>query len=188
MSQDTQLLDSFEKTLQLGLERICEGAGLLEGELLQSDDIDSKWEEYIKDYVADAVQNFNGYPEAALAWAGFLGMGVAHNWDCNWTLHRHDSYRDYYGARGWDDMDEHILRGVLGLNLDSPETMKISDTLQSCALATLGLIRHEGIEPQTATGFYALTRSYSVFYRIGEGIELRRLGYKKEAVDPASLK
>ena len=85
-------------------------------------------------------------------------------------------------------MDEHILRGVLGLNLDSPETKKISDTLQSCALATLGLIRHEGIEPQTATGFYALTRSYSVFYRIGEGIELRRLGYKKEAVDPASLK
>ena len=164
MSQDTQLLDSFEKTLQLGLERICEGAGLLEGELLQSDDIDSKWEEYIKDYVADAVQNFNGYPEAALAWAGF------------------------YGARGWDDMDEHILRGVLGLNLGSPEAKKISDTLQSCALATLGLIRHEGIEPQTATGFYALTRSYSVFYRIGEGIELQRLGYRREAVDPASLK
>ena len=162
MSKDTQLLDSFEKTLQLGLERICEAAGLLEGGLLQSDDIDSKWEEYIKDYVADAVQNFNDYPEAALAWAGFLGMGVAHNWDDNWTLHRHDSYRDY----------------VLGLNLDSPETKKISDTLQSCALATLGLIRHEGIEPQTATGFYALTRSYSVFYRIGEGIELRRLGYK----------
>ena len=59
MSKDTQLLDSFEKTLQLGLERICEAAGLLEGGLLQSDDIDSKWEEYIKDYVADAVQNFN---------------------------------------------------------------------------------------------------------------------------------
>lgn len=188
MSKDTQLLDSFEKTLQTGLERICEGAGLLEGGLLQSDDIDSKWEEYIKDYVADAVQNFNDYPEAALAWAGFLGMGVAHNWDDNWILHRHDSYRDYYGARGWDDMDEHILRGILGLNLGSPEAKKISDTLQSCALATLGLIRHEGIEPQTATGFYALTRSYSVFYRIGEGIELRRLGYKKEAVDPASLK
>ena len=89
----------------MGLMRVCSGAGLLGDELLSSEDIDSKWEEYIKDYVADAVDNFNEYPEAALAWAGFLGMGVAHNWDANWTFHRHDSYRSYYGNRGWDDMD-----------------------------------------------------------------------------------
>ncbi|HIT47644.1 MAG TPA: hypothetical protein IAC35_07295 [Candidatus Cryptobacteroides merdipullorum] len=61
---------------------------------------------------------------------------------------------------------------------DSPEAKKISDTLLSCALATLGLIRHEGIETQTERGFFVLTRSYSVLYRIGAGIELQRLGYK----------
>lgn len=187
MSEDSALLDHFEKTLEMGLIRICESAGLLSAGLLESEDIASKWEEFIKDYVADAVGNFNEYPEAALAWAAFLGMGVAHNWDDNWKWHRKDKYTDFYGTRGWDDMDEHVLHGILGLDLDSAEAKKISDTLQSCALATLGLIRHEGIEPQTATGFYALTRSYSVFYKIGESIELQRLGYRKEAVDAASL-
>ena len=156
--ENKELLDNFEKTLQMGLMRVCSGAGLLGDELLSSEDIDSKWEEFIKDYVADAVENFNEYPEAALAWAGFLGMAV--------------------GNRGWDDMDEHILHGVLGLDLQGKEAKKISDTLQSCALATLGLIRHEGIEAQTATGFYALSRSYGVFFRIGAALELFRLGYK----------
>ena len=122
--ENKEFLDNFEKTLQMGLMRVCSGAGLLGNELLSSEDIDSKWEEYIKDYVADAVDNFNEYPEAALAWAGFLGMGVAHNWDDNWTFHRHDSYRSYYGNRGWDDMDEHILHGILGLDLQGKEAKK----------------------------------------------------------------
>ncbi|HBH20520.1 MAG TPA: hypothetical protein DDX33_00425 [Rikenellaceae bacterium] len=181
--EDTFFLDNYEKTLQMGLSRICSSAGLIGDELLSSEDIDSKWEEFIKDYVADAVNNFNDYPEAALAWAAFLGMGVAHNWDTNWTFHRHDKYSDYYGTRGWDDMDEHIIHAVLGLPLDGAEAKKITDTLQNCALATLGLIRHEGVEAQTSTGFYVLTRSYTVMFRLGAAIELYRLGYKKVAVN-----
>ena len=72
-------------------------------------------------------------------------------------------------------MDEHILRDLLCL----PEQIgkKISDTLDSCALAALGLIRHEGIEAQTELGFYVLVRTYSVLFRIGAAIELQRLGY-----------
>ena len=67
--EDSAFLDNYEKTLQLGLSRICSGAGLMGEDLLSSEDIDAKWEEFIKDYVADAVENFNDYPEAALAWA-----------------------------------------------------------------------------------------------------------------------
>lgn len=186
MMEDSVFLDNYEKTLERGLRRICEGAGLMGGELLSSEDIDGKWEEYFKDYVADAVENFNGFPEAAIAWAGFLGMAVAYNWDDNWMFHRHDGYKAYYGNRGWDDMDEHILHGVLGLDLQGAEAKKISDTLQSCALATLGLIRHEGVECQTSTGFYVLARSYAVLFRIGAGIELHRLGYKKVLAAPGA--
>ena len=181
--ENNEYLDNYEQRLELGLLRICEGAGLLESELLRSEDLDQTWEGYIKDYVADAVSNFNDFPEAALAWAAFLGMGVAHNWDTHWTHHRHDSYESYYGSHGWDDMDEHVLYGILGLQRDSQQAKKISDTLQSCALACLGLIRHEGIQTETAQGFYILSRSYSVFYRIGASIELKRLGYKKVAVN-----
>ena len=147
--KDTELYDRYERTLEDGLVKICRGAGLVGDMLLRSDDIDARWDDYIKDYVADAVENFNIYPEAAISWAGFLGIAVAHWWDADWQGHKDDPYRSFYGTRGWDDMDEHVLRDLLGLKLDSPEAKKISDTLLSCALATLGLIRHEGIETQT---------------------------------------
>lgn len=175
--QNMEILDNFERVLEEGLLKLCKNAGVISDEILSSPDIDDKWDSYIKDYVGDAVENFNEYPDAAIAWAGFLGMGVAHNWDTDWAAHKDDLYESYYGSRGWDDMDEHILRDVLSLG---PEDEKhYSETLNSCAAATLALIRHEGVEAQTADGFYILVRAYSVLYRIGASIELQRLGYKK---------
>ena len=177
--EDTRDLDRFEQLLEDGLLKICSGAGLLPGELVRNPDLDALWDVYIKDYIADAVVNFNEYPEAALAWAGFLGLGTAWAWDAGWQKYKDRPYRKWYGSRGWDDMDEHILRDVLGLPLDSHEAKKISDTLQSCALAVLGLLQHEGVETQTSRGFYLLARAYTVLYRVGAAIELDRLGYKK---------
>lgn len=159
--EDSLFLDSFETTLQNGLIKVCQGAGYLEEGLLESPDLEAKWEEYIKDYIADAVENFNDYSEAALAWAAFLGMGVANLWDRNWEKYSGKPYSFYYGSRGWDDMDEHILYELIGL--DSEKGKRLSDTLESCALATLGLLRHENIETQTARGFYCLSRAYTVF-------------------------
>lgn len=176
-----QFLDSFETTLQNGLIKVCQGAGYLKEGLLESPDLEGKWDEYIKDYIADAVHNFNEYPEAALAWAGFLGMGVASAWDRNWDNYRDKPYTFYYGSRGWDDMDEHILYDFLGL--DSDKGKRLSDTLESCALACLGLLQHESIETQTARGFYCLSRAYTVFYRIGVSLELERLAYRKVLIN-----
>lgn len=176
-------LDNFEKTLRDGLVKVCRSSDLLPDELLESIDLENKWnDDFIEAYVADAVGNFNDYPEAALAWAGFLGMAAANDWDADWEKNSSKEYSDYYGEKGFDDMDEHILRDVLGIPLESPEARHISDTLNSCSMATLGLMRHEGIETQTAQGFYALARAYSVFFSIGVGIELHRLGYKKVPV------
>ncbi len=177
--EDTRDLDRFEQLLEDGLVKICSGAGLIPAELVRCPDVDALWDVYIKDYIADAVVNFNDYPNAALAWAGFLGLGVAWGWDADWQRYKDRPYRRWYGARGWDDMDEHILRDVLGLPLDGAEAKKISDTLLSCALAVLGLLQHEGVETQTARGFYLLARAYTVIYRVGAAIELHRLGYRK---------
>ncbi len=179
---DSAYLDNWEHLLEEGLLKLCNGAGLLDGEVIGSPDLEAVWNSYIKDYTADAVENFNSYPEAALSWAAFLGLGVAHSWDTDWGIYKDAPYTAYYGSRGWDDMDEHILRDLLHLSLDSHDAKKISDTLLSCALAALGLIRHEGIETQTELGFYILTRSYTVLFRIGAAIELKRLGYKKVRV------
>lgn len=174
---DTEYLDRFESILREGLVKLCRGEGLLgNGKLQNSPDVQNIWtESYLQPYVADAVQNFNDYPDAAIAWAGFLGMAVAHNWDVDWGAHKNDSYQSYYGSRGFDDMDEHILGEVLHLKKDYAG--KVSGTLNNCAQATLGLIRHEGIEPQTSLGFYVLVRAYSVIFEIGAAIEFKRLGY-----------
>ena len=93
MAVNTADLDRYEAVLEDGLIKVCKGAGLLREEFLRSQDIDDKWDEYQQDYVADAVLNFNEYPEAAIAWAAFLGMAVAHNWDTDWEAHKNDSYK-----------------------------------------------------------------------------------------------
>ena len=172
-------LDRFEKTLEEGLLKICRMEGLAD-EMLASPDIDARWDAFIKDYVADAVTNFNEYPQAAIGFAGFLGMAVACLWDRDWELCRNLPYRTFYGPRGFDDMDDHIVQDVLGLGPE--KASKVSSAINSCAIACLELLRHEGIETQTAYGFYALSRCYSVLYRIGEAIELTSLGYHREAV------
>lgn len=179
--EKTEFLDSFETTLQGGLVKVCQGAGYLSEGLMESPDLEDKWNDFIKDYIADAVDNFNDYSEAALAWAAFLGMGVANLWDRNWEKYGLKPYTYYYGSRGWDNMDEHILYDILGL--DSNAGAKLSDTMDSCALACLGLMRHEGIETQTSEGFYCLARAYTVFFRIGASIELERLAYHKVPLD-----
>lgn len=181
MATDTAYLDRYEQILSDGLVKVCQSKGVLSTELLSCPDVEGKWNDYVKDYVADAVENFNDYPEASLAWAAFLGMGVANNWDKDWDAHKDDSYSSYYGSRGWDDMDENILYNRL--HLDPEWAAKVSSAMESCAAATLGLIRHEQIEPQTELGFYILNRSYNVMFRVGESVELERLGYKKVRID-----
>lgn len=180
---DRENLDRFEQVLQDGLLKICDGAKMTCG-LMFSPDFDDRWENLIKGYVADAVNNINGYPEAAVGFAAFLGMAVANQWDKDWEKFRSRKYEFYYGVHGFDDMDEHILYDFLKLDKDSDTTKKIIDTVQSCASATLGLLEHEQIELQTEYGFYALARCYTVLFRIGASMELKRLGYRNERVNP----
>lgn len=179
-------LNGFETALEQGLVKICRTCELLGDENLDdgrpfvSPDIEECWERYVKDYVADAVSNFNEWPDAAIGFAGFLGMAVAYNWDRDWLSHRNDGYSSYYGGRGFDDMDDHILEDVLAL--DEKDRRYFSDFMISCSTAVQVLLRREQIEPQTDTGFYALVRSYGVMFRIGAAVELNRLGYKKMLV------
>ncbi|MBO6170411.1 MAG: hypothetical protein J6O51_10680 [Bacteroidales bacterium] len=177
---DIQRLNSFESTLQDGLLKLCRSAGFCGDTLLSSPDLEGRWAAFAKDYIADAVENFNSYPEAAIAWAAFLGMGVAHDWDTDWDNCKDKPYKSYYGPRGWDDMDEYILGPYL--HLQPVFSKKLSDTMDSCALAAMGLMRHEGIETWSKDGFYALARIYGTMFRIGACCELHRLGYKMSPV------
>lgn len=179
---DIGFLNRFEEKIQNELLRICTSQGMLEGVLLSTDDIDGHWDVLAPEYVADAVGQIADYPTVSVAWAGYLGMAVAHGWDKNWQECLKTPYKAYYGNQGFDDMDEHIVEHILGLSLDSLEAKKLEGTIRSCAQAAVTLIRREQIEPQSPMAFHVFARAIKVMYRIGAALELNRLGYKFEEV------
>ena len=69
----TEELDKFQQILEDGLLRVCAMSGV-PVEMMGSQDIDDKWDHLIKGYVADAVENYNDYPDAALGHISFDQM------------------------------------------------------------------------------------------------------------------
>ena len=71
----TAIYDAFEAKLRKELIKLCTEYEMMNGRLLHSDDIDAKWDEFGRDYMIDAVHEFNSYPEVALAWSAFSEWG-----------------------------------------------------------------------------------------------------------------
>lgn len=179
----TEYLANFEKRIQDELIALCTSCKQLDGVLLSSEDVEARWEALALDYMADAVAQINEYPAVAVAWAGYLGMAVAHLWDEDWAAHSNDEYVSFYGENGFDDMDEHIMRDILGVPLDAPRAKETEEVMRRCAYLLLSLIRHENIEPQSPMAYYTFARVVKVMYRIGAAMELKKLGYKYEKLD-----
>ena len=177
---DIGFLNRFEEKIQNELLRLCTSRGMLSGTLLATDDVDDRWNVLAPEYVADAVGQIADYPTVSVAWAGYLGLAVAHGWDSNWEACVRTEYRQYYGTQGFDDMDEHIVQYVLGLSLESKEAKELENMIRSCAQMAVTLIRREQIEPQSPMAFHVFARAIKVMYRIGAALELKRLGYKFE--------
>lgn len=181
--KEIEYYDSFESRLTDSLLRLCTGLGMLDGTLLSSEDIDMKWKEFAPEYMADAVPQVNSFPEAAIGWAGYIGMAVAKMWDGDWGKHHSIKYPALYGKRGFDDMDDHITADILGLNLQSTDAGVISRLMLSCAQMTMDMIRHEHIEAQTEKAYHILARGMRAMFRIGEAVELKKLGYRFQKVE-----
>ena len=177
---DIGFLNRFEEKIVNELLRICTSRKMLNGTLLATDDVNGRWEALAPEYVADAVTQIADYPTVSIAWAGYLGMAVAHGWDKNWQECLKTPYNAYYGEQGFDDMDEHIVQHVLGLSLDSKQAQDIEAIIRTCAQTAVTLIRREQIEPQSPMAFHVFARAVKVMYRIGAALELKRLGYKFE--------
>ena len=183
MEENTQYYDAYEANLLQELMKMCASLGMLDSELLNSEDIDQKWKEWAPEYIAEALPEVNSYPEFAIACAGYAGMGVAHWWDADWGRHHSAKYESLHGPRGFDDMDEHIVQNILGLSLDSPEAQQFMNILLCCAQKAVTYIRHEHIEAQTVKAFHIFARTVRVMFKIGAALELKRLGYKFHKVD-----
>ena len=180
---DIEYLNSFERKLLLELVQLCSSYHMLDGVLLETDDINEHWNVLAPEYVADAVREVADYPVVSMAWAGYLGLAVAHGWDTRWSLYAKKAYSEYYGDEGFDDMDEHIVRDMLGLPLDGKEARSIEAMLRSCGEKAISLIRHENIEEQSPMAFHVFARAVKTMFRIGAALQLKRLGYKFHRVD-----
>ena len=168
----------FQERLEKEMLRICTDAGMLEGILLRSEDIDQKWKELAPEYIADGVKEIAAYPTVSIAWAGYIGMAVACWWNRDWKRLKDQPYGVLLGPNGFDDMDDHILKDILGLLPEGKQAQQITTVMQSCAQTAVTFIRQEQIEPQSKRAFYVYARAVQVMFSVGAAVELCRLGYE----------
>ena len=183
MEESVKYYEAYEEKLQQEILKMCKSLGMLDNELLSSEEIDQNWKEWAPEYIAEALPEVNSYPEFAIACAGYAGMAVAQWWDEDWGRHHGEPYDALHGPRGFDDMDEYIVQNILKLSLDSSEAKQLMNILLCCAQKAVTFIRHEHIEAQTVKAFHIFARTVKVLYRTGAAIQLRRLGYKLHKVD-----
>ena len=183
MEENIKYYDTYEVNLQREILKMCTDLGMLDGDLLSSEDIDQKWKEWAPEYIAEALPEVNSYPEFAIACAAYAGMAAAQWWDMDWGRHHNARYETLHGTRGFDDMDEHIVQNILRLTLDSTEAQQIMNILLCCAQKAVTFIQHEHIEHQTVKAFHIFARTTRVMYKTGAALQLKRLGYKFHKVD-----
>lgn len=173
---DIEYLNNYEQKLTENLMRIID-----QQLLLSSEDIDNVWKETAPEYLVDAVPNIAQYPLVAIAWAGFFGMAVAKLWDKDVRLldkvEGVDLYSRIRNARGFDQMDEYIMEGVLGYLPESKTTNQIDDMMHRLAQLCLDSIRHENIEPQTELAFHVYARTLRSIFRTSAAWQLARMKY-----------
>lgn len=174
----------FSNNLMSILLRNATDEGFLAGQILTTEDFDEKWTQIAPEYLADAVQEVIQYPSVSIAWAAYLGMGVALLWDTQWDKHAtaNDTYKLFSIPRGFDAMDEYIMNELFGVDAESKEFTDLETFFRNSAQTALTLIRKENIPPQSPEAYQIFSDTVTVFFRIGASICLHWIGYKYHPV------
>ena len=171
-------VSDYKQRLALHLLDVCHSHGLLEGDLLQTPDLDDKWRQLAPEFLADAIPEFNGYPEAVLAWAAYLGTAVAWGWDTDWEQYSTKDYTFWRGEKGFDCMDEHITEDILGLPLGEDAAVDLAARVGCLGRYAYGFLLHAGLEAGSTDAFQAVLATLEVLYTVAASVELYALGYK----------
>ena len=100
--------NQFEAKISQTLYKICKDKDFMGDHLLESEDIISKWQDLAPEYMVNAVPEFNKYPMVAIAWAAYLGMGLAAVWDKDWEEYStvENLYKIFVEPNGFYNMVE----------------------------------------------------------------------------------
>ena len=168
----------FKRQISKHLQELCRQRGLLKGNLLQSDDFDQVWRRLAPEFLADAVKEFNAYPEVVLAWGAYFGAAVAFCWDKDWQEYAGKGYEFYRGEGGFDYMDEHITADILGFPLGGESARSLADTFRILAGSAYSYLLHSGIEAGSVDAYQSVISAVEAMFVIGASVELDLLGYK----------
>ena len=178
--QQREVLNKYEEVLRSTLIKYFTEKKLLEGQLLEVEELNQKWHDAAPSYMADAVPEIAKYPLVAIAWAMYEGMGIAVLWDKEWNRYENveDIHKMLTEPRGFDCMDEYITEILLCHPLESEEATKLENMIRSMAEMAQMLIRKEGIEAQSVMAFHLFARTTKVMFELGVSVALKSLGYK----------
>ncbi len=178
----SQYLAEFEEKLMVALLRQATDDGALGGQLLAVEELEERWKTSAPEYMVAAVPQIAQYPAVAIAWAGYVGIGASVLWDTDWDSYAEveDLYSLLAKPRGFDELDEYVLEGLLGYKLESEEAQRVEGFMRNAAHLSQTMIRKESIEPQSVMAFHVFSRATKVLYRLGIAIGLRLQGYHYE--------
>lgn len=178
-TEQHELLNKYEEGLRKALTDFLTKEGMMEGRILEVEELNEKWHTSAPSYMVDAVPEIAKYPLVAIAWAMYEGMGAAVLWDKEWN--RYADVEDFHKLltepRGFDCMDEYITEILLCHPLESPEALKVENLVRSTAELALSLIRKEQVEAQSVMAFHVFARTTKIMFELGVSVELKRLGY-----------
>lgn len=169
------------ESLQKRIIDLCTSKKVLDGELFLVEELDEVWKKDAPEYMVNAVPEVKEFPNVAIAWACYFGLGVASLWDVDWDSFKDkDLYIMIRDKRGFDLMDEYVTQELLGC--DEQDGLKLSELIGECSDIALTVIRKEDIEPQSTEAFYLFADITKLFFRLGVSLELYRMGYKYHKV------
>ncbi|MDE6824635.1 MAG: hypothetical protein K2J27_07905 [Duncaniella sp.] len=173
----TELVGKFEKKVREDLISFLQKKEALDAHVPECPDVEEKWGEIARSYMPDGAREFKDYPVVSLGWMMLIGMAMAYYWDTDWEKYskKTDIYEELRDKKGYDNMDETVVEGLLGYTGEAAE--KITELVAECASRVYGLLNHEHVEPGTEAALGCYIAALNQLYLVGMAMELNALGY-----------
>ncbi len=182
--ENTDFYSRYREQLAGVLTQICARRGYGGEKLFKVEELEEKWPRMAPGYMPEALANLQDYPSVSLAWAAYVGMGMAKLWDADWA--KSQQMGDFYGyfanPRGFDCLDEFVMEECLGLIKETPPYQSLVSLCQELSESALSMMRKENVSPQSADAYFLLTHTVEIFYQVGISVALSLMGYSYQKV------